>query len=94
MNIIINDSRRKEYFCQEFAPVTFMQGTLLAPLLFLFVLYTPTIIYLIKKSDDKLGRKTFFGYYFENIVIFIFPLATHISFYNVISRSRHSVGRK
>ena len=68
--------------------------TLLAPLLFLFVLYTPTIIYLVKKSYDKFGRKNFFGYFFDNIVIFIFPLATNISFYNVIPRNRHSVKRK
>ena len=93
MKLIINYSKRKEYFCQEFIPVTFMQGTLLAPLLILFILYTPTTIYLIKKSYDKFGKKNFFEYFFDNIVIFIFPLATNISFYNVIPRNRHDVKR-
>ena len=70
-----------------------MQGTLLVPLLTLFILYTPTTIYLIKKSYDKFGKKNFFGYFFDNIVIFIFPLATNISFYNVIPRNRYDFER-
>ena len=86
---------RKQYYCEEFPPVPFIEGTLLAPVLLLFILYTPTIIYLIKKSYDKFGKKNFFESFFDNIVIFIFPLATNISFYdyNVISRTRQTLKR-
>ena len=72
-------------------PVTFLQGTLLAPIFLLCILYIPTIIYLIKKSYDKLGKKYFLGSFLDNIVIFIFPLATNISFYSIIPRRKETL---
>ena len=72
-------------------PITYLQGTLLAPIAVLCILYTPTVIYLIKKSYDKLGKKFFLGSFLDNIVIFIFPLATNISFYSIIPRRKETL---
>ena len=68
--------------------VTFLEGTLVHPILLLCILYSPTIIYLIKKSYDKLRKKYFLGSFPDNIVMFIFPLATNISFYGIIPRRK------
>jgi hypothetical protein len=65
-----------------------------APICYILFLYTPTVIYLVRKSFIKFGKKTFLGYFVDNIVIFIFPLATNMSFYNTNTGSKQRSRRR
>ena len=61
--------------------LSFTQATLYAPLIIIFVLYFPTVIYIFYISIRFHGFKSWVAKVMDNPSYFIFPLLTCISFY-------------
>ena len=68
-------------FCRWPEVLTFTQATLYAPLLLIFILYFPTIVYIFYVCKKFYGPKNLLGKIMDDPVYFMFPLLTCISFY-------------
>ena len=68
--------------------LTFKQATLYAPIILITILYLPSFFYVLKISFKFFGSKNWFKNFFENPVLFIFPLLTSFSFYEILTESR------
>ena len=82
----INDPKN---FCDPRGPeiLTFKQATLYAPLILISMVYLPSIIYVLFINFNIVGLKKFFEKFFENPLLFIFPLFTSFSFHKVIKET-------
>ena len=69
--------------CGEPELITFTQATLYFPLLYLALLFLPTIIYVEIISSRKYGLKKVTGKIVENTVFSIFAVVTNISFFKL-----------
>ena len=67
--------------CRDPELLTFTQATLYFPLVYLALLFLPTIVYVLLISCRKYGIKVMFQKFVDNIVFSIFALVTNISFY-------------
>ena len=73
--------------CREPEALTFTLATLYSPLLYLALLFLPTIIYVEIISYKKYGLSKVAGKLVENTVYSVFAVVTNISFFNHASDS-------
>ena len=71
------------YFCAERNPsLSFTEATVYAPLIFILILYLPTLTYIIFISIRFYGFKNWINEIINDPVYFIFPIFTSFSFYD------------
>ena len=68
--------------------LTFKQATLYAPIILITILYLPPFLYVLKISFKFFGSKNWVKNFFENPVLFIFPLLTSFSFFEILGESK------
>ena len=83
-------------FCSSAGPeiLTFRQATLYAPLLLISMVYLPSIIYILIININIFGLKKFFEKFFENPLLFIFPLFTSFSFNKIVEKTPEDITQK
>lgn len=80
----IQAPRNASYYhpkCMEPELLTFTQATLYIPLVYLSLLFLPTIVYVLFISCRKYGIKKMFQKFVDNTVFSIFAVVTNISFF-------------
>ena len=88
-----NFTNTVEFFCSNEGPeiLTFDQATLYMPLCLICILYLPSIIYVLKINISIFGLKALWEKFFENPVLFLFPLFTSFSFHKIVQETRKEI---
>ena len=90
-------SKQVNHFCYNIGPeiLTFDQATLYAPILLISWLYLPSILYVLILSLKTFGVKKCIEHFFENPVVFVFPIFTSFFFnHDIESTERRRLGNK
>ena len=79
----------KTRFCKSAGPeiLTFTQATLYAPLFLISMIFLPSILYILIVNINIFGFKKFLERFFENPLLFIFPLFTSFSFNKIVENT-------
>ena len=67
--------------CREPELLTFTQATLYFPLVYVALLFLPTMVYVLFISYRKYGIKKMFQKFVDNTVFSIFAVVTNLSFF-------------
>ena len=83
-------------FCYNTGPeiLTFQQATLYAPLFLISMVFFPSILYILIINVNIFGFKKFFEKFFENPLLFIFPLFTSFSFNKIVEKTPEDITQK
>ena len=74
----------RNHFCNEPAMLSFNLATFTAPILFISLLYLPSFFYVLRISFKLFGFQNWMNKFFENPVLFILPLFTSFSFFQIL----------
>ena len=86
----------KTRFCKSAGPeiLTFTQATLYAPLFLISMVFLPSILYILIVNINIFGFKKFLERFFENPLLFIFPLFTSFSFNKIVENTPEDITKK